>query len=95
MPTISNSLAVRERVTLPYERYIAMDCPKSSGSNVTFTWYKNGINVTAASNSTGFLKYSSIEDKLTGIYQCFIENNLGSVYSITRVLYRGKFYNNY
>ncbi len=73
------------------ETRISIDFPFSSGSNISFIWYKNGIDITYASNSsTGKLEYAvGVNESATGIYQCFILNDVGRDYSITRVLSRG------
>ncbi len=90
-PIFPEDVWVRDLPTSKFEIYVCLPCPLSMGSNVTFKWYKNGINITEASDSSGNLDYTTQEDESTvGIYQCFAENDVGCDYAIIRLLEIGK-----
>lgn len=83
-------MQIRDVNTSHFEVYVYLECPVLEGSNITFTWYRNGVNITSSSNSTGYLEYEvPINSTSVGIYQCFIQNHVGRDTSISRRLERG------
>lgn len=89
---VSDLSRVRERLTSRFDYEVSLDCPLINGSRVNYKWFRNGADITHSSDLiSGFLNYrATVEDSTFGIYQCFVSNNLGSDYSITRILNRGK-----
>lgn len=90
-PHMSNLQRVRENLTSPFHHEVSLDCPLSTGSELKFTWYRNGHDITGSCNqSTGYLiYYTTEEDSTSGIYQCFARNDVGSDSAIVRVLNGG------
>lgn len=90
LPSISNLSRVRDKLTSRFEHEVSLACPLTSGSNVNFKWYKNGVDVSSSSNLTGYLNYRD-EGSTFGIYQCFARNSVGSDYAIVRLLNGGMY----
>lgn len=61
---------------------------RTQSSDQTLYWYKDGVDITEHYNpSTHELVYSNSDVTLiSGVYQCFVENNAGSDYFNVRVL---------
>ena len=84
---MTSALRIRDLTISKFQVYVPLGCPVLGGSNITFTWYRNGVNITSSSNSTGYLEYEvPINSTSVGIYQCFIQNHVGSDTSISRLL---------
>ena len=82
---------IKEELTSPFEYEVSLDCPLSTGSDIKFTWYRNGEDITSSCNhTTGHLRYYTTEEDSTfGIYQCFARNEVGSDSAIVRIVNGG------
>lgn len=91
-PVILDSSSVRDELTSAFVVRVILNCPLLSGSNLTFKWYKNGVDITGSSDpSTGSLDYSVVDGiGGVGVYQCFAKNSVGSDYATIRRLEIGK-----
>lgn len=70
---------------------VNLKCPLLlSGSNLTYKWYRNGVYLSDSTICNKSYEYvTSVTDNVVGIYQCFVENSVGSDYAIIRVLDAG------
>lgn len=89
LPIIDATSRISDKPIVFSRRKVNLECPLLSGSHLTYKWYRNGVYL--SSSTTGSLCYETSVEliSLVGIYQCFVENSVGSDYAIIRILDEG------